>query len=166
MKRQPGLLTICLFLAGTFLFISPGCSTSKKTASVSDEAMKHAIEADNWIFRADYALPQGARSRHLTSIYEVTNRKDTVIFFLPYFGRAYTAPVGETTSPLNFKTTDFDLNKTSNNKGKWEVTVRPKDNREVQSCNFTLFENGSGQLNVQMTNRSSISFNGTVRPGK
>ena len=128
--------------------------------------IEQAIAADNWIFIADRALPQRGRSRNLTGQYEVRFSKDTIIAFLPYFGRAYSGPVLETRSPLDFKSTDFTVSKAQNDKGRWNITIRPKDYREVQSFDFMLFNNGSAQLNVQLTSRSSISFNGYVKPGK
>ncbi|HRO44995.1 DUF4251 domain-containing protein [Agriterribacter sp.] len=169
MKQQfNSLLRCCLFTGVLFVFIHAGCSPAKHaaTGAASDEAIAAAVAADNWVFSANQALPQRGRSRNLTGGYEVACRKDTLLFYLPYFGRAYSATIGETTSPLNFKTTDFSFSKTNNDKGRWNITVVPKDYREVQSCDFTLYENGTAQLNVQMTNRSSISFSGFVRPGK
>ena len=166
MKRLFNCLLACLFLTAFFVWVQPGCSPAKQATAVSNEAIGQALDADNWVFRANQALPQQGRSRNLTGTYEVICRKDTILFHLPYFGRAYTAPIGETTSPLDFKTTDFDFNKTKDDKGRWNITVIPKDYREVRSCNFTFFENGSAQLNVQMINRSPISFSGSVQPGK
>lgn len=168
MKQFNFLQPCCLFAGMLFIFMQPGCSPAKHSATVvtSNEFIAQAITADNWIFSANQALPQRGRSRNLTGGYEVVCRKDTLLFYLPYFGRAYSAPIGETTSPLNFKTTNFSFNKTTNDKGRWNITVVPKDYREVQSCGFTLYENGSAQLNVQLTNRSPISFSGFVRRGE
>lgn len=166
MKKQFYLFAIPIILGIAIVFLATGCSASKNLADVSPEAIGKAIESDNWIFSANQAYPQRGRSVNLTGIYEVLCRKDTVTFHLPYYGRAYTAQIGQTTSPLDFITTDFDLNKTRNDKGKWTITIKPKDNREVQSFDFTLYENGSAQLNVLLTNRSPINFSGSVRPGK
>ena len=166
MKRSFNSLRTCLLPAVFFIWIQPGCTPAKQAAAISNETTGQALDGDNCIFSANHALPQHGRSRNLTGIYEVVFRKDTILFHLPYFGRAYTAPIGETTSPLDFRTTDFDFKKTKDDKGKWNITVIPKDYREVQSCDFTFFENGSAQLNVQMINRSPISFSGFVQPGK
>lgn len=168
MKQLNFLLRCSLFAGMLFVFIVSGCSPSKHAATVaaSNEAIAQAIAADNWIFSANQVLPQRGRSRTISGGYEVVCSKDTMMFYLPYFGRAYTATIGETTSPLDFKTTDFRFIKTKDDKGRWSITVVPKDYREVQSCDFTLYDNGTAQLNVQMTNRSAISFSGFVRPGK
>ncbi len=69
-----------------------------------------------------------------------------------------------TQSPLDFQSTNFTINKKENDKGRWDVVIKPNDYREVQSLTFTFFNNGSAQLNVQLTNRTPISFNGDVMP--
>lgn len=156
------LVSTCFFCSYFF-----SCTTSKQPVAVigaSEQETAAAIAADNWIFIANHANPQRGQSRVLSSQYSVLLKKDTLRSALPYFGRAYSAVIGESTSVLDFRSTTFSINKKDNGKGKWEVTVKPDDYREVQSYIFTLFTNGSAQLNVQLTNRSPISFTGSVMP--
>ena len=168
MKQKFNSLLRCCLCAGVLLiFTQLACSPAKQSSgTASNEEIAQAIATDNWIFIADRALPPRGRSRNLTGHYEVRFSKDTITAYLPYFGRAYSAPIGETTSPLDFKTTDFSISKEQNDKGRWNITIKPKDYKEVQSFDFTLYENGSAQLNVQLANRSPISFSGFVRLGK
>lgn len=164
-----------------FRFIAPGialffclyffasCSTTKQPVEVvgaSEAEMAQAITSGKWIFVANQVMPQRGRSRTLTSRYTVILNNDTLTSALPYFGRAYTAPIGETTSPLDFSSTNFTLNKNESGTGRWEINIRANDIREVQVYNFTLFTNGSAQLNVQLTNRSPVNFSGRVMPVK
>lgn len=147
------------------LFLS--CSTTKQPVEVtgaSAQETAQAIAEDHWIFIANYANPQRGQSRVLTSRYSVILKKDTLSSSLPYFGRAYTAVIGESTSPLDFTSTRFSIDKDDNGKGRWKLNIRPDDKREIQSYSFTFYTNGSAQLNVQLTNRSAISFNGSVMP--
>ena len=144
------------------------CTTTKhpEVVGASEGAIQQAITSDRWIFIAGQAMPQGGRSRILNTRYTVLCKKDTVISALPYFGRAYSAPIGETTSPLDFTSTDFTLTKSEDNKGRWNITIKPNDHRDVQSYTFTLFTNGSAQMSAQMNSRSTISFSGSVMPVK
>lgn len=169
--RNNYFLAILFFLLCINTWFASSCSTVKQPTEVtgaSEAETEQAIKADRWIFIASQAMPQRGRAQMLTSRYTVLCNSDTIISSLPYFGRAYTAIIGETTSPLDFRSTDFSLNKADNGKRKvkWTVTIKPNDYREVQSYTFTLYLNGSAQLNVQLTNRSPISFNGTVMPTK
>ncbi|MBX2925838.1 MAG: DUF4251 domain-containing protein [Chitinophagaceae bacterium] len=164
-------LGILCFLLCIYTWSHSSCSTTRQPTEVTDASeaeTEQAIKTDRWIFIANQAIPQRGRAQMLTSRYTVLCNSDTIISSLPYFGRAYTAIIGETTSPLDFKSTDFSFNKndTGKRKVKRTVTIKPNDYREVQSYTFTLYLNGSAQLNVQLTNRSPISFNGTVMPIK
>ena len=151
------------------LYFFASCSTTKQpveVADASDAEITQAIASGKWIFIASQVMPQRGRLRTLTSRYTVILNNDTLISALPYFGRAYTAPIGETTSPLDFSSASFTLNKNESGNGRWNINIRTTDIREVQSYNFTLFTNGSAQLNVQLTNRSPVSFSGRVMPVK
>lgn len=170
MKQQhfPRLLLLSTIIS-LCIYGLPACTSTKHPVEVvgaSEQEVKQAIADERWIFIANQAMPQNGRSRILTTRYTIVCKKDTLISALPYFGRAYTAPIGETASPLDFTSANFTLAKNEDKKGRWNITIKPNDNREVQSYNFTLFTNGSAQLNVQMTNRSAISFSGTVAPIK
>jgi hypothetical protein len=143
-----------------------GCGSSKPAASsANNEAIVQAVQNDQWVFTPSYAMPQGSRSRNITGSYFVTCTKDKIVFSLPYFGKLY-SPSGaiNSQSPLDFTSNKFSLQKDKNKKGAGVITVKPEDNNEVQSAIFTFFDNGSATLNVTFTNRSPISFNGTVAP--
>lgn len=158
------------FVAMLFCITQSGCTSTKQAEAVvgaSAEQVAQAIQDNRWIFRTNRVMPQSGRTRNVTGLYEVRSSTDTVVVFLPYFGRAYSgAATMNTQSPLDFRTTDFSVDKKEEKDGRWEVVIKPKDNKEVQSMNFSLFTNGSAQLNVVLTNRSPISFSGTVMPRK
>lgn len=170
MKQKQHYNCLLYIAAAIFsLFIHWGCSSTKPaadTAVASNGQIAEAIHSDNWVFTAIQAMPMRGRSQNLTTIYEVKCGKDTVISYLPYVGRAYTAQIGESKGPLDFQSTDFSIDKSQDNKGRWIVNVKPNDYREVQSLNFTFFDNGSAQLSVQFTGRDPISFSGRVEAKK
>jgi hypothetical protein len=91
--------------------------------------------------------------------------KDTLIVALPYYGRLNSAAGASNQDPLDFKSTDFKITKEKRKKGGWLVTIKPS-NSEVQSMNFTFFDNGTAQANFTMTNRSAIDFSGKIAPTK
>jgi len=147
------------------IFLFAACTSTKQAAAIippSQEALDSAVAANKWIFNASQAIPQRGRSRMLTGSNQLKCSGDTVTAYLPYFGQAYSAVIGETKSPLDFKSTDFAITKQKGSKGRWNIVIKPNDYREVQTLSFTFFSTGSAQLNVQMTNRSSINFNGSV----
>ena len=162
MKRR----NIFLYLFAGLLLIQAGCSSSKEVKNqVTKEEVIQAINSDNWQFSANVATSQYGNTRYLTSEYVVKASRQTLDVHLPYFGRAYTAPIGSQ-SPLQFKSTKFTYNKIEDRVGSWVVTIKPEDYGEVQSMTFTFFESGSAQLNVLLTNRSPINFTGFVGVAK
>ena len=142
-----------------------GCSSSKPVTTATAEETKQAIVSDQWIFVAQSVIPQGGRSRMLTTRYEMRVGKDTIIAYLPYFGRSFSGAGAMTNpNPLDFKSVDFSINREEKNKGGWRIMVKPKDINAIQSMLFELYENGSANLNVTLTDRTPIFFNGTVEP--
>ena len=158
-------LGIFLLITTTFLLACEPAQQSTSAAVSSEEVVK-AINDDHWVFTADQAMPLRGRSRMITGGYEVQCKGDTLISYLPYFGRAYSATYGSTTSALDFKSTNFSYTKEKDAKGAWNVTIKPADYTEVQAMFFTFYENGSAQLNVQSNNREAISFSGSVAKKK
>ena len=158
------LLTGIAFIS----IILTGCSGSKQAAApdVSKEAITASINKGEWVFTANYVMPQSGRSRSTNGLYTVTYSASKFVVYLPYFGKAYSASIGSSQGPLDFTTSDFDLSKEQKKEGQWSFVLKPKDYKEVQSMNFTVYDNGSADLNVTLTNRSPISFRGNFAPKK
>lgn len=146
----------------TFLAVSPAVKAQDK-----DEATVTAmLEAKNYIFKAQTALPMTGRMIHLTSDYDVIIRPDSVISFLPYYGRAYSAPVNSTDGGIKFTSTNFGYQAAHAKKKSWDITIKPKDVSDVQDMTLTVFTNGSATLRVNNQNKQAISFQGYVTKGK
>jgi hypothetical protein len=157
MKQAAAVLLIACFSS---IFFS--CSNTKQIQnSSSPEEIRSGIQNNRWVFNATNANPQAGRTRFLSPPDRFYLKGDTLISELSYFGQAYAgADVMSNQSPLNFRYTDFSISKQQNAKGAWIISIRPKDNNAVQNLVFTLYESGNSLLNVTMTSRSSISFNG------
>jgi hypothetical protein len=129
-------------------------------------AIQQAIETKNFIFKAESVAPQRGRTRQLTPGYDVLLRPYTIISFLPYFGRAYTAPINPADGGIKFTSTRFEYTVSPKKESRWEITIRPKDISDVRELNLTVFDNGRASLRVNSINRTAISFNGVVEEGK
>ena len=162
-KNKQVILSTGCFLMLVFLIASS--FVKQPYSSFIQNEIEQAINNDRWDFTADYAQPISGQRRYITGSYYVYCRKDTLIVALPYYGRLNSAAGASTQDPLDFKSTDFKLTKEKRKKGGWHVTIKPS-NSEVQSMNFTFFDNGSAQANFIMTNRSAIDFSGKIAPAK
>ncbi|MDR3711690.1 MAG: DUF4251 domain-containing protein [Puia sp.] len=120
------------------------------------------VDSQTYVFKAQTATPLSGQLRQLTYGYDLTVTPGSVVSYLPYFGRAYTAPVNPSENGIEFTSKDFEYTKTPRAKGGWDITIKPKDVRNVQQMILTIFDNGSGTLQVLSTSRSQISFNGNI----
>ena len=128
--------------------------------------VKAMVESKNFVFVADYVNPQSMRSRSLTtSDYDLTIKPGEVISYLPYFGRAYSAPIdGE--GGIKFTSKEFDYKLVKAKTHSWDISIKPKDARDIEEMYLTVFDNGTASLRVNSVNRQSISYRGYIVAGK
>lgn len=156
MKRRKSLLAFLIILLGGF----PALHAQEKDAAETQQM----IDKKNFIFKAETANPQSGRTRQLTQEYDMTISRDKIICFLPYYGRAYSAPVS-TEGGIKFTSIDFSFDIKKVKKG-WEITIKPNDVTDVHQMYLTVFTGGRATLEVTSNNRQNISFNGHVVKGK
>lgn len=144
--------------------------TSRKEKRAAKAAiLKGKIDTGHYTFTANYAIPQRGGTKVLTSDYDLRVVKDSVIAYLPYYGRAYMAPndPGTNEGGIKFTSTNFTYNKKVLKNGNWEIYIKPKDKntndwRDVQELTLSISADGYASLQVLSKHREPISFNGTV----
>jgi Domain of unknown function (DUF4251) len=133
-----------------------------KAQESNPDKISQKVEAQNFVFVAQSANPQGGNTRQLTSGYDVTITKGSIISYLPYFGRAYTAPIDPSDIGIKFTSADFEYKTTKSKKG-WEIAIKPKDAKDVQQLFLVIFDNGNARLDVVTLSRQGISFDGYIK---
>jgi hypothetical protein len=156
-------------LYGIGLFFSAlllqACGTTRSAAEKEQIAadIRHAVERCDFIFEATYAYPTGYRSVYLSPYYNVKVSPDTIKAYLPYYGRAYRAPMDPREGGFNFTSTDFDYKLIpGNRKGNWQSEVTILDLDRPVTFRFDIWENGTARLDVNDMNRQAISFQGNI----
>lgn len=127
--------------------------------------LQDMINSKNFVFTAQSVFPMTGGSRQLTSRYDVRIVGDSVVADLPYFGRAYSATYGEP-GGINFTSTKSTYKVKQRKKGGWDISIKPKDGKDVRELNFTISENGYTNLQVNSNNRQPISFSGYLSKQK
>lgn len=148
--------------------------------SQTDKATtKKIIEDQDFVFVATTALPlssqevtavlhrlnspNGAGSINLTgSRYDVVVKKDSVMAYLPFYGRSYSPSLDPNEAGTKFKSKDFSYINTKRKKGGWNIVIVPKDVKDSQKLTLYVTESGYATLNVANNNRQPISFNGYI----
>src|SRR6186997_773588 len=90
--------------------------THALNAQPDKSAVKTSVESKQFIFHAQTALPTSGRSRQLTSEYTLRIFPDSLISYLPFYGRAYSVPYGSSDGGFNFTSTKFEYTATPGRK--------------------------------------------------
>lgn len=153
-------LKIILFISISFIMLN--CSTVKDKQAGKDEPLADKVENVRYEFKARSANPMEGRTIQLTpEYYSLKVSKDTIKSYLPYYGRAYTAPISPGEDGIKFTSTDFDYGMKESKNG-WEITITTKDAPQKISMYLDIGKGGYATLSIQDNNRQSISFYGTI----
>ena len=150
------LKKLVLFLLLTF-------SLGASQAQDNQTSVKDAVAAKQFVFQVNTVLPTSGRVRQVGSDeYQVRVSGDSLVSDLPYFGRAYSAPL-KSEGGLHFTSTKFEYSVSDKKKGGWDILIRPKDNSDVREFSLTVSDNGFATLRALSNNRQPISYNGVVK---
>lgn len=153
------------------LFIAPGthlnAQTRKERRAAEEAKTKQLIESQYYVFVARTVNPTGGRSRQVSNdYYTVKVSKDTVIADLPYFGQAYSAPIGSNTGGINFTSLQFDYKMEQAKRGGYNISIVPKDNSDTRQITLNVGSGGVATVIVISNNRQTISFTGQIEERK
>jgi hypothetical protein len=128
-----------------------------------DEAViKSLIESKRFVFKVQTVMPLSGTVRQSLNEYDMQLYGDSLISQLPYFGRAFNAPMPGERGGFYFTSTDFDYSVKARKKGGWEIVLKPKDVRDVREYFLSVSEKGYANLRVTSNNRQPISYSGII----
>lgn len=161
LTRLIGILGIALLCAGQSLF----AQSKQERKEQKEREVKATVDSGRFTIDVNRAVPMSGRSVNLTSPYSLELRGDSVVSYLPYFGRAYSAPYGGGNG-LNFQEQASEFEQTQKKKGGMELTFRVRTKEDVYAFRVDIFPNGSSTINVTPVNKQGITFYGEVAPRK
>ena len=136
--------------------------TRKERQQEHAEKVKQWIDAQDYKFIAQKAIPMTGRTMDLTYGYDLQVSKDTITAYLPYFGRAYIAPIDNTEGGIKFESKEFSYKKETAKKDGWNIYIIQEDGQRRYELILRVSSNGSASLSVNDDARQSISFNGYI----
>lgn len=162
-----------------FLFILIAFNANAQTDKVTTAKI---VAAKNFVFVATSAIPMnsteinnvlskmngntGGGSISLTgSNYELKITADSISSYLPYYGRAFSSPIGNNENGIKFTSTKFSYEVTEAKKG-WSVNISIKDTKDSERLSLNIGENGYASLNVNSNTKQSITYNGYIAEHK
>ncbi|WP_316804638.1 DUF4251 domain-containing protein [Pedobacter nototheniae] len=97
------------------------------------------------------------------SQYDLKITPDSIVAYLPYYGRAFNASFDPNESGIKFTSKDFTYTQSKNKKGSYTIQINTKDvKRENYRLTLSVSTNGYASLNAISTNRQPITFNGYI----
>ena len=155
-------------IASLIIFFSASEAYSQSKREIREkkkaEEIQKLIDQKRFTFIVQTVQPmRGGTVFNQSTGFELTVKKDTLNSYLPYFGRAFTAPMNSTDSPLTFTTTEFSYTVEKKKKGSKDIIIIPK-NRQQYSRRMLLnvSEQGYGTLQVTADNRDPITYTGYI----
>ena len=156
-KKQIFMLLLALLVGIPTL----SAQSKKEKKEQKKEAVKKLIESENYKIDVNTAMPMRGLSIPLTSSYSLEIRNDSVISYLPYYGRAYSIPYGGGDG-LNFKAVLKEYSMKMDKKGNAVIEFIARNPEDRYEYRIKVFPNGSASIDVNMQNRQSISFQGEL----
>lgn len=168
--------TIHNILAGALLLFAGVPALAQTDAATT----KRIIENKQFVFEATSAMPManadvinvmsrmnggtatGGSINLSGSGYDLKVSKDSIEAYLPYYGRAYTAQMNPDDAGIKFKSKDFTYTRSEQKKGGWNINIKPKDGKDIQSMTLSVSTKGYATLSINSNNRQPISFNGVL----
>ena len=157
MKKQILMLLLALLVGLPTL----SAQSKKEKKEQKKEAVKELIVSENYKIDVNTAMPMRGRNISLSSPYSLEIRNDSVISYLPYYGRAYSIPYGGGDG-LNFKAILKEYNVEMDKKGNAVIKFVARNPEDRYEFRAQVYTNGEASINVNMQNRQSISFQGEL----
>jgi hypothetical protein len=164
--KKFGFWVLLLTVATGSVMYAQEKKSKKELRKEQAEKVQNMVEAQDYRFVAQHALPMSMRSIHLTSEYDLCVGKDIISAYLPYFGRAYVAPMNPSEGGIKFESKDFNDRIENAKKGGWTVHITIRDAQRRIEMVLNISAGGSANLSVNDDTRQSISFNGYVTERK
>jgi len=169
-KHHTNIMKILKKLCILLLIVGIGSNTAfaqntKKEKKAEKEAnTKKLLDSQHYTFLATYMLPQRGNGKVLTDVYyELNVRKDSVIAFLPYYGRAYFDVPYNGDGGMKFTSTKFTYDIKDKKKSGWMITIKPTDVRNLEHLILNISPDGYASLSITSVNRDYISYDGYLK---
>ncbi|MET0570909.1 MAG: DUF4251 domain-containing protein [Pedobacter agri] len=164
-------LRILLGLALVFVSVASYAQTDKETTLkivgnkaynfIANTALPMANNDLNKIMSAMPGAQSGTMINLTGSQYDVKVTKDSVVAYLPYYGRAFSAPYNASEGGIKFTSKNFTYTESKSKKGAYIVQIITRDvTRENYRFTINISQNGYASLTASSVNKQPIVFNG------
>ncbi len=147
-----------------FLLIFSGCATSEERMARAAEMKKKVVIAlgeRKYKICINRMMPLRGISKSVSYGYSVEVRNDSLISYLPFFGRAYNVPYGGGKG-LNFSAPIHSYQEYQKRKDMRYIEIGLANDEDTFLYIIQVFDNGSTSVEVQSRQRERISYSGEL----
>ena len=105
--------------------------------------------------------PRHGVTKTVTDRWSLEVKGDTVVSYLPYFGRAYNVPYGGGKG-LNFTAPIAEYTETVGQKNERRIQMVVTNDEDTYLYYIEVYENGNSFIDVQSKERDGISYSGNL----
>ena len=142
-----------------------GCATvEEKAARAAEQAAKvnMALKERKYKIYVERMYSMRGGSKTLSYGYSVEVRNDSLISYLPYFGRAYSVPYGGGKG-LTFSERIGSYQEYQKGNGMRHIEIGLRNDEDTYLYTIEVYDNGSSSISVQSRQRENISYSGEMR---
>ena len=155
---------IGVFIVGVLLLICSSFQPSdrKEKKLQKEKEMIQLIESGHFRFVARSAKSSLGNFNNLSTNYDLVIDSLKIKAYLPYYGRAYSAPYGGG-GGVKFDLTADKVDKKWNKRKKmFTIKTEVSDSQDLYSLNLTASPSGYADLIINFRNRQMISYYGII----
>lgn len=155
--------------------------SSEEKSKANEDRVKALVESREFTFVANSAQPLnaneinrvigqmqgmagGAQINLAEQGYQLSLSKNNLSSHLPYYGRAFSAPIGNSDrAGFKFDSKDYNITQKVGKKGEINLNITPKDQAESIRMMLSIAKSGMANLTVSSNVRQSISYIGYIK---
>lgn len=164
MKKIMLCLLATIFIVGcsTTMYNADGTKmTKEQIRAARTQHVLDGIANRQFKINVDRMYPSRMPARHLSTLYSLEVKGDTIVSYLPYFGRAYSVPYGGGKG-LNFIGIMNYYEPRQGKKNEIIVDIGVENEEDTYVYSLSIFDNGNTDINVHSRNRELIMFSGVM----
>lgn len=137
-----------------------------KAQDSAKAGIESVLQSKHYIFEPTNMTSSKGRMRHLTPGYFIKLNGDSLSVYLPYVGRAYSAPMGSSETGYDFTTTDFTYEVAPGKKKSYNVSIKTKGKMYNSEFSLSVYDDGTTYVRAVSTDRDAVSYNGNIQEKK
>ena len=157
MKRYLIVLFTIALAACSSLTSAEKAERDAKTA----QAVEKALVKRHYKVEISMMNPRRGRAVNVSPDFSLEVKGDTLVSYLPYFGRAYSVPYGGGKG-LNFTAPISEYNSAKGRNGATLVKMKAVNEEDVYSFRLEIFTDGSTTIDLTAYEREPISYSGQM----